>query len=155
MSGSPVLARKKMLSKLHGAHVYCTKKQRRLNSKRKQYISCRPQIRGATIPYERIGIKNDYPPLHEGSQIDLHSYFPKRKVKQLRNINSEYIRTKVSVIPQPYPPYQILIKKYSCSLARNFIQLMQQSPVLEELLSSWQPFLHLKAFFSHGSTTVE
>jgi hypothetical protein len=50
------------------------------------------------VPYEIIGLKNDYPPLHEGSQIDLHPSFLKRKVKQLRNINSEYIRTKGLVI---------------------------------------------------------
>jgi hypothetical protein len=50
------------------------------------------------VPYERIGLKNYYPPLHEGSQIDLHPSFLKRKIKQLRNINSEYVRSKGLVI---------------------------------------------------------
>jgi hypothetical protein len=35
------------------------------------------------VLYERIGLKNDYQPLHEGSQINIHPSFLKQKVKQL------------------------------------------------------------------------
>jgi hypothetical protein len=41
------------------------------------------------IPYEIIDLKNDYPPLNEGSQIDLNPSFLKCKVKQIQNLNSE------------------------------------------------------------------
>jgi hypothetical protein len=93
------------------------------------------------VPYERIGLKNDYPPLHEASEIDLHPSFLKQKIKQLHNINSEYIRTKGSVIPpnQPTLPNShkkihslrglVAVASCSCSLARNFIQLHAETIV--------------------------
>jgi hypothetical protein len=66
------------------------------------------------VPYERIGRKDDYPPLHKGSQIDLHPSLPKRNVRltvfALGQQQSCLPKALESLSPPPFPPTQTLLK---------------------------------------------